>query len=239
MKVNQYLSIEDLRIVPPMTVASNPELTACEKNDIMIGIDGSSSIDKRERVIIGNQLLNFVKKSGIQEDSSSLCILEFGTKLLAVDESADRDAQIKTVKRYKKGINKHSKETSWTNWSAAFDEAIARKPDIFIFITDGWSNWNMQQPKSFSAQFETLIDKCNTIKSNGTRLVFVTSGMDTHATGKSNLFPFLNGNLTMVRHEGSLYNDASLYDVDLIAMTEFSTLRKFNLASILDCPREY
>lgn len=238
MDVNQYLAIEDLRIVKSMEVSENPVLTTCEENNIMIGIDGSSSIDKRERAIIGSQLLNFVKKSDIREDSSTLCILEFGTNILAVDESAERDAQIKTVKRYKKRRNHRSKETSWTNWSAAFDEAITRKPDIFIFITDGWSNWDDDKPKSFSAQYEHLIEQCNTLKANGTRLVFVTSGMDNHSGGKSNLFPFLNGNLTMAVHEGLLFGDTDLYDVDLIAMQEFSTLRQFKLSSVIECQDE-
>jgi hypothetical protein len=234
MDVSQYLGIEDLRIIPMTKMSANPELSVCEGNNIMIGIDGSSSIDKRERSIIGNQLLNFVKKSGLQEDSSSLCILEFGTQILAVDESVERDAQIKTVKQYKKGRNHKSKETSWTNWSAAFDEAILRKPDIFIFITDGWSNWDGQKPASFSAQYEHLIAQCNTLKANGTRLIFVTAGMDSHTSSKSNLFPFLNGNLTMVRHEGMLYDEANFSDVDLISMIGFSTLRQFKLSSVID-----
>ncbi|RKZ56354.1 MAG: hypothetical protein DRQ44_16780 [Gammaproteobacteria bacterium] len=238
LDVSQYLGIQDLRVLPLIEVSENPQLISCEYNNIMIGIDGSSSIDKRERAMIGNQLLSFVKKSDIQKDSSTLCIMEFGTNILAVDESAERDAQIKTVKRYKKRRNHRSKETSWTNWSAAFDEAILRQPDIFIFITDGWSNWDGQEPKSFSAQYEHLIEQCNTLKACGTRLVFVTSGMDNHSTSRSNLFPFLNGNLTMAVHEGLLYGDASLNDVDLIAMQEFSTLRQFKLSSILECPEE-
>ncbi len=238
MNVNQYLAIEDLKIVKLMKLSHNPELTACKHNNIMIGIDGSSSIDKRERTMIGNQLLNFVKKSDLQQDSSTLCIMEFGTSVLAVDESAERDEQIKTVKRYKRRRNHRSKETSWTNWSAAFDEAIQRKPDIFIFITDGWSNWDSDGPSSFSAQYEYLIEQCNTLKANGTRLVFVTSGMDSHSSAKSNLFPFLNGNLTMTVHEGMLFGDTRLNDVDLIAMQEFSTLRQFKLSSILECPEE-
>ena len=172
----------------------------------------------------------------MQLDSSTLCIMEFGTNVLAVDESAEREVQIKTIKRYKQGRNRRTKETSWTNWSAAFEEAILRKPDIFVFITDGWSNWDGEEPKSFSAQYEQLITQCNTLKANGTRLVFVTSGMDSHITSKSNLFPFLNGNLTMAVHEGLLFGDASLYDVDLIAMKEFSTMRQFKLSSILECP---
>jgi len=188
--------------------------------------------------MIGNQLLNFVKKSNLQQDSSTLCIMEFGTNILAVDESAERDVQIKMVKRYKRRRNHRSKETSWTNWSAAFDEAIQRKPDIFIFITDGWSNWDSDGPSSFSAQYEYLIEQCNTLKANGTRLVFVTSGMDSHSSAKSNLFPFLNGNLTMTVHEGMLFGDTRLNDVDLIAMQEFSTLRQFKLSSILECPEE-
>ena len=238
MDINQYLAIEDLKIVKWSEMCANPELSACEHNNIMIGIDGSSSIDKRERAMISKQLLNFVKKSDLQKDSSTLCIMEFGTNVLAVDESADRDAQIKTVKRYKKGKNHRSKETSWTNWSAAFDEAILRQPDIFIFITDGWSNWDGQEPKSFSAQYEHLIEQCNTLKACGTRLVFVTSGMDNYSGAKSNLFAFLNGNLTMAVHEGLLFGDTHLNDVDLIAMKEFSTLRKFKLSSILECPDE-
>jgi len=238
LKVHQYLGIHDLRIVPVMEVVANPLLTVCQDNHVMIGIDGSSSIDKRERVIIGNQLLNFVKKSDLQQDSSTLCILEFGTQLLGVDESAETAEQIKMIKRYKRSRNHNSKETSWTNWSAAFDEAIRRKPDIFIFLTDGWSNWYGHDELSFSAQYEYLIAKCNTLKANGTRLVFVTSGMDNHSASRSNLFPFLNGNLTMVRHEGLLYDDARLDDVDLIAMQKFSTLRAFNLASVLECQDE-
>ena len=238
LDVSQYLGIQDLRIIPLIDVSTNPLLTSCEQNNIMIGIDGSSSIDKRERAIISNQLLNFVKKSNLQEDSSTLCILEFGTSLLAVDESAEKDAQIKTIKRYKRGRNHTTKETSWTNWSVAFDEAIERKPDIFIFITDGWSNWFDKEPMSFTAQYTQLIEKSNTLKENGTRVVFITSGMDSHITSKSNLFPFLNGNLTMAVHEGLLFSKISLNDVDLIAMTEFSTLRTFNMASILDCPED-
>ncbi len=233
--VAQYLGIQDLHIIPPMNIAANPEVIPCQDNMVMIAVDGSSSIDKREREMIGTQLLEFVRKSSFTQDSNQLCVVEFGSNVLSVVESPDKHILVDALQRYKRGKNHDAKFTTWTNWSAAFDAAIKRKPELFIFITDGWSNWT-GKPSSFSAQYETLLAKCNQLKTNGTRLLFVTSGIDGQGNSKSILSAFLNGDRTHELHEDVLADDTDLSDVDLITLTSFGTMHALNFASVLSCP---
>jgi hypothetical protein len=203
----------------------------------MIGIDGSSSIDKKERILIGQQLLDFVRKSGFTRDSNTMCIVEFGSDVLSVVESQERSELIDALQKYKRDKNHKSKFTTWTSWSIAFDEALRRKPELLIFITDGWSNWN-GRPVSFSAQYESLLYKCNALKANGTRLLFITSEIDSQNNSKTILSNFLNGDGTREIKEHALSRTVDLKDIDLITLKGFAKMEEINFSSILHCPVE-
>jgi hypothetical protein len=234
--LNQYLGIQDIKILQPVEINSNPTAAPCKPNYVMIGIDGSSSIDKDERVLIGQQLLEFVRRSGFARDSHTLCVMEFGTDIMSVKESTEKHTLVDALQKYKRRKNHKSKYTSWTNWSIALDEAIAKKPDVYIFITDGWSNWSGNHASSFSAQYESLFKRCNTLKANGTRLLFITSDIDIQNNSKIILANFLNGQSTLELQEDRLNRNASLKDVDLITLNSFSMLSEINFSSLLDCP---
>lgn len=237
--VHQMLGIMDLKIVPHQKAITNPLLTSCETGKVMIGIDGSSSIDKKERGVIGRQMLHLVKESGYAQDSSTLCIMEFGTEVHSYTESQDPKTLYKAIKNYKRGRNYKRNNTSWTNWNAAFDKAIESNPEIFIFITDGWSNWDSEGPASFSSQYEELIRKSNTLKENGTRLLFITCGLEYHGASRSNLYPFLNGLVTRELYGMELHPETQLHEIDLVSLTEFASLDAINLASVYECPEEF
>ncbi len=238
VNVCQYLGIQDLKVLTNMEIPPNPTFLPRQQNRVMIGLDGSSSIDKEERTAIGQQLMEFVRKSGFTQDSNSLCILEYGSDIISVMESSERHALVDALRKYTRDRNNKSKYTSWTNWAKVFDEAIHRKPDIFIFITDGWSNWSGNGPASFSAQYESLIARCNILKKNGTRLLFITSDMDSQKNSKAVLCNFLNLNQTRELQGGTLSPDESLKDVDLITMRGFSNMSDINFSSIMMCPAE-
>jgi hypothetical protein len=235
LDVHQFLSIDDLKIVRPRRIPPNPMLVDCEQHSIMIGLDGSASIDKSERKTIAKQLLAFFKKPPESLDSNSICIMEFGRGVHSMSESIEKKEIVKDLKVYKKGKEAPKNKSGYTNWAIAFDQAIDRKPDIFIFITDRWSNYSDNGPASFGSQYETLISKCNKLKSNGTRLLFITSGLNT--TGASN--PMLHSLLSQ-QHTNEvigvdLTTDIDLKDVDLITMDGFETFERIDLTSLLDC----
>lgn len=236
VNVHQYLRISDLKIVSTPDVSANPDLNSCKHSNMMIAVDGSSSIEKAERIIIGNQIIDFVRQTHAARDSHNICVLEFGSDIKSIVESTEKKVLLKAMKSYKKNKNRKRKTISWTNWSAAFDEAIQRKPEIFVFITDGWSNWNESQPSTFIAQYEQLISKSNTLKANGTRLLFVTSNLDRHENAKTVLSKFLDGDQTRQLHGEMVNIDIALHDIDLISMQGFSKMSELNLASIFQCP---
>ena len=233
LPLKQYCGIHDLMVIPFQKVCANPELEFKDDGSVMIGIDGSSSIDKRERAIIGRQLLGVVRSSVMKGDTNALCIMEFGTDIHALVESSNERELAHAIKRYKRDKHNRSENTRFTNWSVAFDEALDRKPDLFIFITDGWSNWHQQRETSFSAQFEVLVAKCNALKKNGTRVLFITAGLDTYDTSKTNLRPFLNGSDTRELRAVEFDENMGLSGVDLVTMDEFQQMEQIDLASLI------
>lgn len=238
VNMSQYLGIRDLRILAPAEISANPVLTTCRPNQVMIALDGSSSIDKDERTSIGNQLLEFSRRSGFARDSHQLFIAEFGTQVFSVDEATDRKDAVYAMKQYKRDKNHKSKYTSWTNWSAVLDEAIQRKPDLLILITDGWSNWTQQGPCSFSAQYETLIQKSNQLKSTGTRIVFVTAGMDAQQSTGVIFGNLLNGTQTLDVRASECTAETSLADADLVTLSDFTMMERIDFSTLLHCELE-
>lgn len=238
VNLSQYLGIRDLRILAPMDVTPNPELTLCRPNQVMIALDGSSSIDRDERTLIATQLLDFSRRSGFARDSHRLFITEFGTQVFSVDEVTERKAAVHAMKQYKRDKNHRSKFTSWTNWSAVLDEAIQRKPDLLIMITDGWSNWNNQGPCSFSAQYEVLIQKSQQLKTHGTRILLVTAGIDAQQSMRTIFGNLLNGTETRELQGGDITLDTNLNDTDLITIADFSSMERINFSSLLHCEME-
>lgn len=239
MDVKQYLAIHDLKIMPKQETLPNPILAQSEGGSIMIGIDGSSSIDKKERTVIGKQLLQLVKRSGFAQDTNTMSIVEFGSEVHASTESTDQKELYRAIKAYRKGKNHPSKKrTSWTNWAAAFDAAIAGKPEIFVFITDGWSNWQGEGQSSFVGQYHKLVAKTNKLKENGTRLLFITCGLAEQGGSMSTLYPFLGGSQTRQLVDFQLGPDVQLHEVDLISLNEFASLEEIDLTTIFDVPEE-
>lgn len=239
MDVHQYVAIHDLKIMPRQETCPNPILAQSEGGSIMIGIDGSSSIDKKERTVIGKQLLHLVKRSGYAQDTNTMAIVEFGSEVHASTESTDQKELYAAIKAYRKGKNHPSKKhTSWTNWAAAFDAAIAGKPEIFVFITDGWSNWQGEGQASFIAQYHKLVAKTNKLKENGTRLLFITCGLTDQGGSTSTLFPFLGGSQTRQLFDFQLGPEVQLHEVDLISLNEFASLEEIDLTTIFNVPTE-
>jgi len=232
LNINQYLGIQDLDIIPPMDIVPNPEFIPSDDQSVLIGIDASSSIVKSERARISSTLKDLVKKAYATPDSGDFCILEFSTGIEHLVESTETKQLVRTVKDYKKGKSFNSKSTRYTNWEAALDEALERKPDIFIFITDGWSNWSDGSPATFSSLFRELMFKCNTLKENGTRIVFITSDMNSKTAVRSNLAWMLNGRATRILDADEITQDVSLHDVDLVTMIEFDKMGDLNFGSI-------
>ena len=234
LDVHQYLSIEDLKVVGSRKVNANPLLMDCEKNTIMFGIEGSSSIDKSERKTIARQLMSFFKTPIATSDSNTICIMEFGKKVGTVSESSEKKDITKDIKNFRKGSG-HKSKTGYANWDAAFDVAIERQPDIFIFITDRWSNYSNSGPASINAQIENLISKCNILKSNGTRLVFITSGLNTQNASNPALYSMLNEDRTNEIIGVDLTQGMDLRNTDLITMDGFESFELINLSSLLHC----
>ena len=235
LDVHQYLSIDDLKIVRAKIVKSNPLLIYCEKQLIMFGIEGSSSIDKFERKIIAKQLMGFSKNPAITQDSNQICIMEFGKQVNAVTESDVKKGMVKNIKDYKKGKNGFRVKTNYTNWEAAFDRAIERRPNIFIFITDRWSNYANNGPESFNGQFETLVNKCNKLKSKGTRLLFITSGLSQNTLTNPSLYALLNKHRTNEIVGAELHKKYDLRQTDLISIDDFEMLEMIDFSSLLHC----
>jgi len=223
LNVNQYLGIQDLQILTPVDIPENPEITPCMEMSVMIAIEGTTSIEKKDRTTLAKKLLDFVRNSGFTQDSNSLCIMEYGTDIRSMVESTEERELVSALQKYKRGKNCKSKFTSWSNWSVAFDEAIRERPEVFIFITDGWSNWCGQEPATFSGQYKSLLGKCNTLKENGTRLLFVTTDLDEQDNSKQILYSFLNNDQTRVLQDEDLTGNARFNDVDLITAKDLAT----------------
>ncbi len=232
--IDQYLAIQDLRLRPAMDILPNPDYIPCNAQRVMIALDGSSSIDNYERRLIGRHLLDFVRNSMNRNDPIQFTIVEYGSEILSLVESADRREVISALQNYKRGTHK-PRTLQWTNWSAVFDAATVAQPDLLIFISDGWSNWRDERPVSFSAQYETLAWQCNTLKSQGTRLLFVTAELDTQHNSKAIFGSFLNGMHTRESRDADLPEDVRLFEIDLITLDRVSRIREVDFSSILEC----
>lgn len=236
--VHQYLHIEDLRIISTSEVPANPALSACEKQHIMVAIDGSSSILPEERRHIAKQFLKIVRHSQMAKDSNTFTILEFGSDILSEKNVESQKDLIRTLKEYKKMKRWRNREISWTNWSSAFQAAIENKPDLFIFVTDGWSNWLDAGPVSFTAQFEQLITQTNRIKHNGTRILFVASKMDHGHEAETVLKQYLSGSETSVVAIDETTESADVGHADLVKISAFTDLERINFSTILQCAQQ-
>lgn len=237
LNADQYLGISDLRIVPPQEIVANPSLEPCVQNDVMIAIDLSASSDKEKRARIGEQLLDFVSHTACTRDTHQFVVFEFGSGIQPMIASSEKQDHIDALKKYQRHQNDKSNASTRTNWSIVFEEAALRKPDLLVVIMDGWSNWSGQEPSSFTTHYEQLISLCNTLKKNGTRLLFITSDLDPHESAKVILSNLLNNEQTRVLQPGMM-QDVNLRDVDLITMKGFSAMTEINLASILECHRD-
>lgn len=237
--VQQYLRIEDLKIISQQDVSQNPGMSACEKQHIMVAIDGSSSILPEERRRIAKQFLRIVRHSQMARDSNSFTVLEFGSDVLSEKSLDSKKDLIRTLKEYKKMKRWKNRQVSWTNWSAAFEAAIEQRPDLFIFVTDGWSNFYNSRPASFTAQYENLFVQTNQIKNNGTRILFIASKMDEGHEAQTVLKQYLNGeNTRHVAIDEATMQAVDVGQADLVKLSTFADLEKINFATVLRCSGE-
>lgn len=237
IEMDQYLGIHDLKLVTQGEVVSNPQVNPCQGQRVMIAIDGSASIDKKERALIGTHLMKYIKKSGFTRDSNTMCVLEFGTDILSVVESTEKKELVEALQNYKSAKQK-TRSAIWSNWTVAFDEALLRRPEVLILFTDGLSNWSEDAPRTFSAQYEELVAKSNALKAKGTRLMFVMSDAHTTESARSLLKTFLNSEQTRELPGDMVTRDVDLKEVDMISMQGFAKMRELNLSSMTDCPPE-
>lgn len=233
--VHQFLRIQDLRVVDPLMVLPNPAFSPCRENRIMVAVDGSSSMDKKERKQVGREFIDFVRESEETPDTNTFSILEYGTGVTASMTSTDSREIVQAMRDYKRRKHKPRRTASFTNWSAAFDKVISEKPDLFIFITDGWSNWQGGQPVSFTAIYPGLVNQCNAIKANGTRIMFILSGMQILNSDGSVLSTFVNGEHTVSCSVTEEMTAADMQCVDIFHLGEFSMIDQLPLSSLLSC----
>lgn len=236
INVHQYIWIHDLQILHDIKVVKNPVFTPCRENKIMIAIDGSSSIDRKERKTMSKEFVRLVKDAEHSPDTNTFAILEYRTGVIASITSTDSKELIQAITNYKKGKNRDKAVSDWSNWSVAFDEAIQERPELFIFITDGWSNWQEGEASSFTSVFGHLIEKSNLIKENGTRILFITADMNPAEGATSILHNFLGKDNTYVENETSLDSGSDLTHVDLIHLESLSSMRQVPLHTLIACP---
>jgi hypothetical protein len=236
--VHQFLRIKDLRVVDPLMVLPNPAFSPCRENRILVAVDGSSSMDKKERKQVGREFIDFVRVSEETTDTNTFSILEYGTGVTASMTSTDSKEILAAMRDYKRRKHKPRRTASFTNWSAAFDKVITEKPDLFIFITDGWSNWQGGQPVSFTAVYPGLVEQCNAIKANGTRILFIISGMQILNSDGAVLSAFLNGENSVACHGSEEMHASDLRSIDIIHLEDFSMIDEVPLPALLSCEEQ-
>ncbi len=232
---HQYITIDELQVLESVETKSNPILLDCEHQSIMIAIQGSEGIDKVERKSIAKQLREFFKSGATLEDSTMVSIVEFGHKVTSSSEAINPKEISNTLKDYKKRAKSQEAKSSITNWQSALDEALDKKPDVFILVTNSWSNYSAGSLSTINAQHAGLVEKCNEIKANGTRLLFITSGLYDPNKGNTTLLAMLNEQQTESVVQDSLHHQLDLKTVDLIAMEGFRNFQLIDLSSLVRC----
>ena len=235
---HQYFTISELQILGKTETLSNPDLIDCENHSIMIAIQGSNSIDKAERKTISKELMALFKNPASKLDSNEVCIMEFGKKVSSISESAEKKEIVSSIKSYKKAGKQATAKSGHANWGAALDQALEKKPDIFIMVTNSWSNYGNQGPSSINAQHAELVAKCNKLKTNGTRLLFITSGLYDESKSNMTLLSMLNQESTSKLIAEQQQAGFDLKSVDLIAMDGFENFKLIDLSSLIQCTQE-
>lgn len=233
---HQYYTIDELQVLETSTPSlDNPLVLDCEKQSIMIAIQGSNGIDKNERKTISKELSGLFKSSHDPADSNEVSILQFGKDIQQYVSTQDKKEILGTIKNYKKSSKTTLAKSKNTNWEAALDEALKHKPDIFILVTNSWSNYNSSGRATINAQHASLIKKCNAIKANGTRLLFITSGLYDENRSNSTLLGMLNASDTKSVTEDLIHQYVDLRSVDLVSMRGFEDFRLLDLSSLIQC----
>lgn len=233
--VHQYLRIHGMRILKSIEVFENPEYRVCDKNEVMIAFDGSSSVYKEERKVLAEEFVSFIRQLKTAGDTNVFTIVEYGSQIQSVVKSEKQKTLLKALKNYKRRKNVSRKKASFTNWASAFDQAIEAKPDLFVFLTDGWPNWYEDQSTSFTAIYQTLIDQCNQLKRQGTHLLFITSTLDNNLHNQAVLSQFLNGQSTATLNGPIGSTKHSISTIDLIMMHDFKNLEYIDLTLVAKC----
>jgi|GEM_PF-2207319 len=232
---HQYITIDELQVLESVETKANPILVDCEHQSIMVAIQGSDGISKAERKSISKQLRDFFKSGVSAADSTMVSIVEFGRKVTSSSESIDPKEISSTLKDYKKRAKSEEAKSSITNWQSALDEALEKQPDVFILVTNSWSNYSGGGLATINAQHAGLVEKCNEIKANGTRLLFITSGLYDQSKSNTTLLAMLNEQQTESIVQDSLHQQIDLKTVDLISMEGFRNFQMIDLTSLIRC----
>ncbi len=233
---HQYYTIDELQVLETSTPSlSNPLVLDCEKQSIMIAIQGSNGIDKNERKTISKELSGLFKSTHDPADSNVVSILQFGKDIEQYASTQDKKEILSTIKDYKKSGKTTLAKSKNTNWEAALDEALLQQPDIFILVTSSWSNYNSTGRATINAQHANLIKKCNEIKANGTRLLFITSGLYEQGRSNSTLLGMLSAADTKSVTDDAIHSGMDLRSVDLVSMKGFEDFRLLDLSSLIQC----
>lgn len=231
----QYCTLTELQVLESVEAEVNPMYVDCEQQSIMIAVQGSSSIDKAERKTISKALTGLFKAHQNPQDSNQVSILEFGKGTRQISSSSQKKALVTGAKAYKKGAKSETAKSSITNWESALDQALEQGPDIFIMVTNSWSNYAQGGLATMSAQHANLVRKCNEIKANGTRLLFITSGLYQDEGNNSKLLSMLNDEYTNHVAGAGVNSGMNLRAVDLISMDGFDKFQMVDLSSLLSC----
>lgn len=232
LNLDQYLRLEDLRVLESKEIVPNPQMPALtEGHHIMIAIDGSSSVGKEDRQFIYSAIRRLVGSLSFTERDSAVSILDFGTEINGVFEFRSKKTFHKKLKTFRK--RKYaSASVRYTNWSTVFKKALEEKPKTLFLMTDGWSNYFDESQSNFTAHLSQLVDYANALKENGTRIVFIGAGLH-HTTGSVQLVEqLLSGSSSQNWRAGTYAQPLNVHQTDFIALDDFELLTEIDLAAL-------
>lgn len=233
----QYLFLADLHLLSPqIDVNKNPSSSVGQKGkDIMLALDFSTSVTKRERRKMYRYFKSFTGEMEFTDADSSLAFLNFGTEVYDELEIRGKREFRKTFKasRYPEidKINNHG--TRYTNWSAPLLKALEERPKTLIILTDGWSNYFNGSQEIFTTHFADLVRLSNRVKENGTRIVFVTIGFNQETADQSLLSYLVDGRSSQIFHDEHHDLSKVTRETDIISLRDYTSLKQLNLMALL------
>ncbi len=232
----QYILLADLHLMPDFKSVKNPIpalTTTGDSISFLIALDASSSMDKREKRKMHRYFMHFMDEVSPSEADTlaSITFLNYGTEIYGeYNFQSKRDFRRAFRKIRRKDIP--ASQTRYTNWSAPLNRALEEKPDVFIMVTDGWSNYYAGKPTILTRHFASLVHLCNKIKENGTRIIFVTTGFMQKNQPESLLTFLLDGENTRIVQGKDIDKPIYSQETDLIALSSFKELKEVKMLAL-------